>query len=232
MPENPFERAERILDAAAALMARYGYDKTTVDDIAREAGISKGAIYLHYKGKEALFDALLLRESERLAADLLVRLDADPQGATLFNVYRYTLLALAENRLLKAVYTRDRRVLGDFTRRLRTSALIQTGFGITIDFVKQYQALGLIRADLQPEMVVYLLAIIRQGFLTLDDFLPGVPAPPLDAFGDALGTLLGDGLGGDADPSAGRAATEELRRLLSWGLDAIKQLRANGGAAS
>ena len=53
---NP-ERQERILEAAAKLMAHYGYDKTTVSDIAEEAGISKGAVYLHYKGKEELFDA-------------------------------------------------------------------------------------------------------------------------------------------------------------------------------
>ncbi len=49
---NP-ERAQRILDAAANLIAHYGYDKTTVDDIARAAGVSKGAIYLHYRSKEA-----------------------------------------------------------------------------------------------------------------------------------------------------------------------------------
>ncbi|MEM7028378.1 MAG: helix-turn-helix domain-containing protein, partial [Chloroflexota bacterium] len=36
------EREERILDAASNLFVHYGYDKTTVDDIAREAGVSKG----------------------------------------------------------------------------------------------------------------------------------------------------------------------------------------------
>ena len=59
------EREQRILDAAANLIAHYGYDKTTVDEIAREAGVSKGAIYLHFKSKEDLFEALLLREIGR-----------------------------------------------------------------------------------------------------------------------------------------------------------------------
>jgi len=228
LAEPNTERSECILAAAAALIARYGYDKTTVDEIAHEAGVSKGAIYLHYKGKEALFDALLLRESESLARELLARLDADPRGATLFNVYRYSLIALAENPLLKAVYAKDRRVLGDYMRRLRGQGMIQSGFGVSVDFVKKYQTLGLIRADIAPEIVVYMMSVIRQGFFTLDEFLPGLPLPPLAAFGAALGDLLEDGLGGDADESVGREATEELRRLLAWGVDALKSMRTKG----
>lgn len=57
------ERAHRILDAAAALILRWGYNKTTVDDIAREAGVAKGTIYLHWKMKEDLFGALIQREN-------------------------------------------------------------------------------------------------------------------------------------------------------------------------
>jgi AcrR family transcriptional regulator len=45
---------DRVLDAAERLLARFGYDKTTVDDIAREAGLSKRTIYLHFSGKEAV----------------------------------------------------------------------------------------------------------------------------------------------------------------------------------
>jgi AcrR family transcriptional regulator len=45
---------DRVLDATERLLARFGYDKTTVDDIAREAGISKRTIYLHFPGKEAV----------------------------------------------------------------------------------------------------------------------------------------------------------------------------------
>ncbi|MBV8695914.1 MAG: helix-turn-helix transcriptional regulator, partial [Ktedonobacteraceae bacterium] len=41
------ERAEHILDVAAALIVRWGYGKTTLDDIARQVGVAKGTIYLH-----------------------------------------------------------------------------------------------------------------------------------------------------------------------------------------
>lgn len=43
---------ELILDAMDALMARFGYRKTTMDDLAREAGISKRTIYLYFPSKE------------------------------------------------------------------------------------------------------------------------------------------------------------------------------------
>src|SRR3982751_2316221 len=41
-----------ILDAADRLLARYGYRKMTIDDLAAEVGIGKGSIYLHFRSKE------------------------------------------------------------------------------------------------------------------------------------------------------------------------------------
>ena len=41
-----------ILDAADRLLARYGYQKMTIDDLAREVGIGKGTVYLHFNSKE------------------------------------------------------------------------------------------------------------------------------------------------------------------------------------
>ncbi|MEA2552599.1 MAG: hypothetical protein QOJ65_775 [Fimbriimonadaceae bacterium] len=43
---------EAILDAMDSLMGRFGYRKTNMDDLAREAGISKRTIYLHFSSKE------------------------------------------------------------------------------------------------------------------------------------------------------------------------------------
>ena len=42
---NTTRRAERLLDAAADLIARFGYDKTTINDIAGQAGVAKGTVY-------------------------------------------------------------------------------------------------------------------------------------------------------------------------------------------
>ena len=62
--------SDLILDAADRLLARYGYRKMTMDDIAQEVGIGKGTIYLHFKSKEeialARVDRIVDRLNERL----------------------------------------------------------------------------------------------------------------------------------------------------------------------
>src|SRR5690348_220890 len=56
------ERQEQLLRAAAVVIIRQGYDKTTMSDIADEAGVSRGTVYLYFKGKEELLEALLYWE--------------------------------------------------------------------------------------------------------------------------------------------------------------------------
>jgi len=57
------ERSERsrtqILDAALKLFSQHGYGATSVNDIAEEAGVSKGNVYHHFPDKETIFRALL-----------------------------------------------------------------------------------------------------------------------------------------------------------------------------
>ena len=47
-------RREQILDAARRNFARHGLHATTVDQIARAAGVAKGTVYLYYRSKEEL----------------------------------------------------------------------------------------------------------------------------------------------------------------------------------
>lgn len=53
----PDDRSGHILDAALTVFCQYGYGKTTMQDIARAAGISRAALYLHFSSKEDLFRA-------------------------------------------------------------------------------------------------------------------------------------------------------------------------------
>jgi AcrR family transcriptional regulator len=73
------EVREAILDATDHLLARYGYRKMTIDDIAQEVGIGKGTIYLHFASKEEItlshVDRIIERLKERLWA--IARTDAD-----------------------------------------------------------------------------------------------------------------------------------------------------------
>lgn len=62
------DTADGILEAANRLFLQYGYKRTTVDDIARDAGVSKGSIYLHFSSKEQILQ-MLSRQQETLVLD-------------------------------------------------------------------------------------------------------------------------------------------------------------------
>ena len=68
--------AERILDAADRLLVRHGYRKMTIEDLAQEAGIGKGTVYLSFESKSDVALACI----DRMAARLLVRLRAIAAG--------------------------------------------------------------------------------------------------------------------------------------------------------
>jgi AcrR family transcriptional regulator len=59
-----------ILDAVDVLLAKYGYKKMTMDDVARQVGIGKGTIYLHFLGKEELILSHIDRIADRIVAKL------------------------------------------------------------------------------------------------------------------------------------------------------------------
>jgi AcrR family transcriptional regulator len=59
-----------ILDAVDILLARFGYSKMTMDDVARQVGIGKGTIYLHFPSKEELVLSHVDRIAERVVARL------------------------------------------------------------------------------------------------------------------------------------------------------------------
>ena len=52
-------RREAILDAALTVFAERGYEGARLDDVAARAGVAKGTLYLYFKDKEALFEALI-----------------------------------------------------------------------------------------------------------------------------------------------------------------------------
>ena len=54
-------KSQTILDAADRLFARFGYRRTAMDDVAAEAGVAKGTLYLYFDSKTALFRAIQAR---------------------------------------------------------------------------------------------------------------------------------------------------------------------------
>jgi len=63
---------DAILDATDRLLARYGYKKMTIDDLAAEVGIGKGSVYLHFTSKQEI----ALSHIDRIIDRLKIRLSA------------------------------------------------------------------------------------------------------------------------------------------------------------
>jgi AcrR family transcriptional regulator len=61
------ERRNQLLKAAQALFVRRGYRATTTEAIAHRAGLTKGALYFHFKSKEAIFSKLVQRAIDQFA---------------------------------------------------------------------------------------------------------------------------------------------------------------------
>jgi len=165
-------RAQRILDAASATILRWGYQKTTLDDIARQAGVAKGTMYLHWKTREELFTALLKRERVELTEDLKQRIAADPAGATLRGILKHSALALMKRPLLKAVLLRDMEVLGKLAQSEHSNAAHTErleGFKTYLELLREHD---LVRTDLSLRAQVYMLSAIFAGFFLVAPLMP------------------------------------------------------------
>lgn len=69
---------QQLLDAAQKLVAEQGLAATSVEDIAREAGFTRGAFYSNFSDKNALFIELLRRDHEQSIADFRSLLSGEP----------------------------------------------------------------------------------------------------------------------------------------------------------
>lgn len=71
------EKREAILDAAQILFAERGIDGAPIEAIAARSGVSKVTVYGHFGDKQAIFDALLAREFERVSDRITKATDTD-----------------------------------------------------------------------------------------------------------------------------------------------------------
>lgn len=71
-------RRREILNAARKVFARKGFVGSIVNDIAAEAGVAKGTIYIYFASKREIYNALLHNDMEVLRSEMLGRMDAAP----------------------------------------------------------------------------------------------------------------------------------------------------------
>jgi TetR/AcrR family acrAB operon transcriptional repressor len=78
--ERREQSTEQVLASALKLFVTRGYGSTSIDDIARDAGLTKGAVYFYFKGKSALL-VELLTQSTALYDEIFVRMQSSDCSA-------------------------------------------------------------------------------------------------------------------------------------------------------
>jgi len=204
------ERADRILDAAGELLLRMGYRKVAVDDIARAVGIGKGTVYLHWRNKELLFQALMMRESADLTDEILAGIRADPAMILPHRMIPASFLVTHRRPLVMAMLRGNAEMFGT----MGDLALKKQQDELRTQFEDTMLRHGLVRSDV-PNLS-FALNATTVGFYfggTLTDEFDGIsPEAKADALAHVIRTAFEPA--GEPDPAAVAEVAVELGSAL------------------
>jgi AcrR family transcriptional regulator len=157
-------RRQRILQVAKGHFERFGFRRARIEDIAREAGIAKGAVYLEFESKEVLLHAVieaLLEETGRRYAAEVMSLESPRERlrATLRFAYR----ELARDALLERLVREDPELA--VLRSLAESGDNPRKADAQVELIRAWVREGIergeFRADVDIEAVPFVLGALR-----------------------------------------------------------------------
>lgn len=171
---SPEETRERLLDAAARVFELKGYEGATIAQIAREAGMSSGAIYAHYASKaELLVDALRAHRDRAVASVLAADGRADVAGVLLALGTRLGTSEPEATALLVEALLAARR---DAELAQVLAAALGEREGTMAALIAQGQADGGLTADLAPDTAARFALMLSLGAM----FVRSLDLPPTD----------------------------------------------------
>ncbi|MGK9053996.1 TetR/AcrR family transcriptional regulator [Neorhizobium sp. CSC1952] len=146
--EDPAKR-EQIIDGAKAVFMKLGFDAASMNDITREAGVSKGTIYVYFQNKEDLFGAIVAREKERITArmrDILAGSEEVEDG-----LYRFGI-GFTTHITSPSVINAMRTVIGVVDRMPSLCRYFFNSSSINVrtvldDFIKRHVSLGNLKVE-------------------------------------------------------------------------------------
>jgi AcrR family transcriptional regulator len=209
-------REQQILDAAAKLIVQYGYNKTTMSDVAEAVGLNRALIYAHFRSKDDLLRALIAREMIRYRELWLAHIEANPNGGTVASIYRAIGYALKNTPLMAAIVTRHEGIFGNYLRKpgnlfegLQTPTL-------TYDLLQAMQAAGAVRQGANIATMAYILDAISQALVALPDAPDSNTRPPFDelmaTIAEICDCLLSPADGSGSNPGIAVAAGKDILR--------------------
>ncbi len=90
------EKREYIVTAAEKIFVRYGFRKTTVDEIAKAAGMGKSTLYYYFKSKEEIFAAFIQRDAQRILRKLDEAINSNAKPQDKFRDYVRTRMTIIQ----------------------------------------------------------------------------------------------------------------------------------------
>ncbi|MBG0816689.1 TetR/AcrR family transcriptional regulator [Planomonospora sp. ID82291] len=211
-------RAERILDAAAELLAVQGCRRVTVEDVARRAGVGRGTVHLHFATEEALFLTVLMRSLRWMTGHLVQDARADPSAALLSELARSAYLLIHHDPVARTVLTADSEALGALLGRAPAllGDLVETAERVADGCFEALRAHGLVRTDTPLRLQRHAFAAVMTGFLVSGPAAPG-EEPGVAATAGVLAGVVRSAFeqppGPRAAPAAVHAAAAEVVAL-------------------
>ena len=151
------DKAALILRAATRVFARRGFFSAQVADIAREAGVAAGTVYLYFRGKDDLLVSIFDRTMREAIAEGRAALAsvADPIDR-LRSIAELHLERLGRDRDLAVVFQVELRQSTRFMEQFSATRLREY-LGIIRDVIAEAQASGLVRRDVSPTVATKVL---------------------------------------------------------------------------
>ena len=155
---------KKIVSAAWKLFYEQGYDDTTVDDIIRESGTSKGSFYHYFEGKDALLSTLSLLFDEKYE-ELMETMDEDMNSFDKLLLLNMELFTMIENTvpldLLARMYSTQLITRGDKHLLYRNRTYYKVLRKITLEG----QERGELRSDMSVNEMTKLYALCERALL-------------------------------------------------------------------
>lgn len=150
VPPTPVDKRDAILRAATRVFARNGFFQSQVADIAREAGIAAGTVYLYFRSKDDLLVSLFERTMKEAIAEGRAALDGitNPRER-LTRIAHLHLERLGRDRDLAVVFQVELRQSTKFMQRF-SSTYLRDYLGQIRDTLAHGQASGHFRRDVNP----------------------------------------------------------------------------------
>jgi len=145
---------ERLLDAAEGCLEQFGPQKTSMEDVARAAGMSRATVYRYFENRDALLLGVASRQSSALASEAISYLSRfNTISDWLVEGLLFTLRELPNRPVFASLVTSlDSRASGNLL--LGSTGLVQIGVDVLQPMFANAKAQGLLRDDIDPEMLI------------------------------------------------------------------------------